>query len=409
MAQLIPTVPGIGAALGTGISSSLNALAEAKIKQMIEAPQQEKIAQILSYLSGAPEGNASQQEPSYYPEGASQQAQKNPQQVQPGIQKNPLIESLQRGGVGQQELAQLLGLAPQQEAAQQESQGAVAQKAQLGQPRQLTREKFKELLSSVPAHMQPQLIAAYQGQQAKIAEREKEERKTQQLDQREINKRTQPFYDKVIEGDKSAKQIKHRLKKLQRLDESGKLPPAALYNALTSLESIGTKEGAAIGGAIGGALGTGTGALLAGPLGATLGLTEGTAQGAALGAGLGAAIKPVTSILRSALIGAYPDTEEFEKTSLEFIKDVRPLIGGHVTENQLDLFLRSIPTLATTTEGRKVIIKNMGILAEGSTAEFDALEEIIEANNGKRPDGLEFKVARLADEKRKKYAEQWKI
>jgi hypothetical protein len=365
MAQFIPTVPGIGAALGSGFSSGIDKIASLKIDQMLKQQQSKEFTDALNAL--AQQNQPQQQEQQVTPEG-----------------------QLQAGQVPTQAAAGTTAQAPAQQ-----------------------KQDFNPLLKAIASgkNLTPQQIQTLLGiQQAQQQQQEKrgiQERKEAHQTQKEIDQRTQPFYDKIIEGGKSAKQIKHRLTKLKELDAKGKLPPAALYNILTSLESIGTKEGAAIGGAIGGALGTGTGALLGGPLGATFGLTEGSAQGAALGAGLGAAIKPVTSILRSALIGAYPDTEEYEKTSLEFIKDVRPLIGGHVTENQLDLFLRSIPTLATTAEGRKTIINNIGILAEAATAEYDALEEIIEKNGGKRPDGVEFKVSKIADEKRKEYAKRW--
>lgn len=424
MATIVPTVPGIGAALGTGLSKSLNSLVEAKIKQIVEAPQQQRLAQLFSYLSGAPAGEFSPQQVDQglaqdqpqFEQLPGQQPQQRNGQSQSGIQKNPLIEALQRGNVSKEELLQLSGLAPQTDgqplakpslARQPESQNRQ-------QPRQLDRETFRQLLATLPPHLQAQAVAAYQGQQAKIAEREKENRKTEQLDQREINKRTQPFYDKIIEGEKVAKETKHTLKKLKEL-EKGDLPPSGLYNVLKSLESIGTVQGAAVGGSIGGAiggiLGAGTGTALGGPVGAGIGLTtglaKGSATGAAIGGGIGAAIKPITSVLRSILTNVYPDTEEFEKTSLEFVKQARPLIGGHVTENQLDLLMKRIPTLETTKHGRENIINNIGILAEGATADYDALEQIIKENGGKRPDDLEFQVNRRADRIRANAAKRW--
>lgn len=52
MAQVIRGKPGIGAAFGTGLAGGLNALADAKIKQMIDAPRQQNLANILSKISG---------------------------------------------------------------------------------------------------------------------------------------------------------------------------------------------------------------------------------------------------------------------------------------------------------------------------------------------------------------------
>jgi hypothetical protein len=135
MAQLIPTVPGIGAAFGTGVGSGLskaiNTFTEAKIKQMVEAPQNERIAQIMARISGAPSGQPNQ---------AAQQTQ-------------PSIEQLS----GQQ----------QQQAPQQQSSQA--------QP-ELTAEEFAELLKGVPAHLHGPVVNAYQAhQKAKAQERRHQE------------------------------------------------------------------------------------------------------------------------------------------------------------------------------------------------------------------------------------------
>jgi hypothetical protein len=133
MATFIPTVPGIGAALGTGLSKSLETLAESKIKKMIEAPQNDRIAQIMSLISGAPAGQPNQ---------AAQQAQ-------------PSIDQLS----GQQQ--------QQQQAPQQRPP--------------ITREQFQTLLSGLPPGLQAQAVAAYQGQQkAEAQERRHQENKSLQ-------------------------------------------------------------------------------------------------------------------------------------------------------------------------------------------------------------------------------------
>jgi len=69
MATLIPTVPGVGAALGTGLSKSLEALAQGKIKQMVEGPQNAAFSQLVGSLypqqgqtqTGQPGSEAAQQ------------------------------------------------------------------------------------------------------------------------------------------------------------------------------------------------------------------------------------------------------------------------------------------------------------------------------------------------------------
>src|SRR2546425_8979705 len=205
MAQFIPTVPGVGGALGTGLSKSLEALAQGKIKQMIEAPQQEKLAQIFSYLSGAPAGMAPQGEITPQVSG----------QAQPGLEGAGLTPQ----GLGQ--------------VAQPQSSAQATTGKQ--QPRQLDQQTFQKLLAQLPPHLQAQAVAAYQGQQAKVAQNEKEARKEAHEQQKEINKSTQKYYDEVIARGASATQANERLDKMKNLIKKGNLPNSTFYNILNSL------------------------------------------------------------------------------------------------------------------------------------------------------------------------------
>lgn len=363
MAQFIPTVPGIGAALGTGLSKSLETLAEAKIKKMVEQPQQEKLAQLFSYLSGAPA-----------------------EQAQPSID--------QLAGQNQQQTPQ-----PQLQQQQQQLQA---------QPRQLDRETFQKMLATLPPHLQAQAVAAYQGQQAKIAERQKEERKEQLLDQREINKRTQPFYEEVVAKGKSAQNNIKRAKRLEDLSLKGSLPPAELYKFLSKIEEVPSTAGGAIGATIGGVLG-GLAGSVGGPAGAIAGAATGGAKGAGWGGAIGGLIGPIASTLKTALARGYSDTEEFEKLSADFLKDAKGIFGGRITNADLTAFFQTVPTLNQTQHGRLKIIKNMRAFNEAAIAEYEALEEVIKENGGKRPDNLAFVVQRRAQDKIDKAAKEFEV
>lgn len=341
MAQLIPTVPGIGASLGTGISKSLDTLVNAKIKQMVEAPQQEKLAQLFSYLSGAPQ---------------SQTAQQISEQAQPSVD--------QLSGQSQ-------SLQPQQQ----------------NQPRQLDQQTFQKLLATLPPGLQAQAVAAYQGQQTKIAEREKESRKEAHAEQKEINARTQKYYDEVIAKGESARFANKRLDKMKGLIEKGGLPISTLYNVISSLEEVSPTSGATAGGL--------TGGLIGGPLGGIIGTAA------------GALISPVATILKGIQRQTSPNTEEFEKLSADFIKDAKGVFGSRITDADLKAFLKTVPTLAQTDQGKLKIISNIEAFNKASLAEEESLKEVIKEHKGKRPDNLQFLVQEKTRKKLDKFANEF--
>jgi|SRR5690348_5636214 hypothetical protein len=358
MAQFIPTVPGVGGSFGTGISKSLNALAEAKIKQMIEAPQRQAYADALAAILGA-----------------------NPEQVQQD-------ESILQQGAGQNVAA--AGQPAAQEAAQ------LAQQQQMSQEPLRPRNPNQALLDSLKkgglSEQQAfQLGGLAQQKQLRTAEQAKQVRKEERDKQKEINASTQKYYDSVLDNGKAAKNNLKRIKRLEELSLNGSLPPAELYKFVTKIEEGAPNPvyGAAAGAYAGGQIG--------GPVGAV--------AGGALGAFLG----PLAGTVKAVLARQYKDTEEFEKLSADFIRDAKGIFGGRITDADLAAFFQSIPTLNQTKEGRLKIMKNMKAFNEAAVAEQDALEEIIKENGGERPSDLRFRVQKRVEEKINKAAKDFEI
>jgi hypothetical protein len=80
MVQILKGKPGLGAAFGTGLSHSLNALAEAKVKQLIEAPNQQRFSEIMSAIQGRQQ--QPQQQGNLTPQEQQLAGQAQPQQAQ---------------------------------------------------------------------------------------------------------------------------------------------------------------------------------------------------------------------------------------------------------------------------------------------------------------------------------------
>ena len=90
--------------------------------------------------------------------------------------------------------------------------------------------------------------------------------------------------------------------------------------------------------------------------------------------------------LKSALT---PESQEFDKLSKDFLRDVKKIFGARVTDNEVRQFLKTIPTLNQSDEGKLRIINNLELFNEASKVKKQAFDDIIESNGGFRPQNIE--------------------
>lgn len=74
------------------------------------------------------------------------------------------------------------------------------------------------------------------------------------------------------------------------------------------------------------------------------------------------------------------DTQELEKLSVGFLNDAKNVFGGRLTNYDVETFLKGIPTLSQTKEGRERIIKNMRIVNKGYIEREKIMRDIIKKN-----------------------------
>lgn len=82
------------------------------------------------------------------------------------------------------------------------------------------------------------------------------------------------------------------------------------------------------------------------------------------------------------------DSQEFKKLSTEFLKDARYLFGSKITQGEIQLFMKMIPTLNQTDAGKMRVIRNMKIYNEAADLRKSAMDQIIKENKGIRPRDL---------------------
>jgi hypothetical protein len=83
-----------------------------------------------------------------------------------------------------------------------------------------------------------------------------------------------------------------------------------------------------------------------------------------------------------------PESQEFNKISADFLREAKSIFGSRLTNYDVQSFLKIIPTLSQSKEGRRRIIRNMKLFNAGEVARKKVMDQIIEQNNGRKPYNL---------------------
>lgn len=101
-----------------------------------------------------------------------------------------------------------------------------------------------------------------------------------------------------------------------------------------------------------------------------------------------------------------PESEEFQKISANFLRNAKNYFGARVSNFEIEQFLKTIPSLSQSPEGRKRVIANLKHISQAANAYYDTMREVIADNNGIPPldlsekidDRIDRKLDRLSDE-----------
>lgn len=102
-----------------------------------------------------------------------------------------------------------------------------------------------------------------------------------------------------------------------------------------------------------------------------------------------------------------PDSEEFAKLEAEFLRDVRQVFpGGRITNYEIQAYLKGVPNLLNSAEGRRSIIRNRRLINDAKKARYNAYKEILKEHGGRKPPNLDIMIqertsaemARISDE-----------
>lgn len=197
-------------------------------------------------------------------------------------------------------------------------------------------------------------LASLKMKQQDIQRKERSELRKISIDeQREINKETLPYYNEINKKYKTAKEDQRRLARMEELVRNGKLD-TPLFSSLMDT----------------------------------------TAKGIF---GFGINLDSFRS----------PDSQEFKKLSTEFLKGAKNLFGARVTDNEIKMFMQMVPTLMQSDRGKLRVINNMKVYNMAEILHKQAMDKIIEENNGIRPRNLDMLVDKAVGPQLDKLAQEF--
>jgi predicted transcriptional regulator with HTH domain len=103
-----------------------------------------------------------------------------------------------------------------------------------------------------------------------------------------------------------------------------------------------------------------------------------------------------------------PESEEFQKLRQTQLRDARQYFGGRVTNFEMDQFLKSIPSLNQSPEGRKRVIANMERINKLKVKTAETARKIIKANGGIPPLDLQEQIDEKMEPERERVAQEFK-
>lgn len=103
-----------------------------------------------------------------------------------------------------------------------------------------------------------------------------------------------------------------------------------------------------------------------------------------------------------------PESQEFLKIRQSFLRDAKKYFGARVTNFELDQFLKTIPDLSQSPEGRKRVIANLKRFNRLAVDRANVMREVIDDNGGIPPLDLVEKVDKRMEKKSQVIADKFK-
>lgn len=352
----------LGQSLGTGLGSGLQSLAQLKLQDLMSrqqfGEQQRRAGALAPQLeqAGLP-GVLAQLDPQVQAAflrnfGAAQQQAAQQEQAQ---QLAKLMEQVE-GGAGVPSMGEI---SPQQRLLEQ-----LSSRISGGDAVEAPQQTNGQMEASLSAPQTPNIaISAPAGRNVlenqrlrQILQREdlsplQKQRLRDQISKRQevaekrqdaVDKKTEPYFSKTFEEAQAARAGNNRLAEMKKLVDKGELDFGALASVYETLENVIPSFG--------------------------------------IGINMDWALRP--------------DSQKFKKLTAEFLRDMKKIFGGRVTNLDVREFLKSVPRVSQTDEGKLQVIQRLASLNGPLIARGRIMQEIIDENQGFRPPNLQAETER---------------
>jgi hypothetical protein len=402
--DLGPTAGGrLGASLGTGISNSLQNLAASRMQQIQQRQQRQQLSQGLQALFNPEESEKlSNLSPDLLKNIISEKSKAQQRKVSaaPGLQS--LIPGLSSDdaqkiseltpGIQLEFYRNFLNTPAVQEEVATEEQNLVQPQQNIQQlpieqqlsPEQKLKslEKNPEIIQNIPKELsKEQRISEHKAKQA--AKKETTTVPTQNK-KKTPGEKLQEAKQKQLSGKKE-----QEIAKEERVLEHKEIQQSKKYAEELDKSHRAIREGKF-------------------RLGRMKELTEKGSLGIPL---LNYGIRTITKgisghgIDLTALLTA--DAQEMEKLSQDFSKNAKDYFPGKILQTEFESFMRTIPSLSQSNEGRRKVMHNIDTLWDLQELYYKAKEDIIEENNGKIPPRLESLIEKRTKKESDKLSEKF--
>lgn len=103
-----------------------------------------------------------------------------------------------------------------------------------------------------------------------------------------------------------------------------------------------------------------------------------------------------------------PESQQFEKLSNDFLKEAKAIFGSRLTDADLNAFLKTVPTLSQSNEGKARVIQSLREFNDATKTRKRVMDGIIKENNGHRPRNLDSLIEERSSAELDGLAEKFK-
>ncbi len=80
-----------------------------------------------------------------------------------------------------------------------------------------------------------------------------------------------------------------------------------------------------------------------------------------------------------------PASESYLKITQDFVKNIKEVFGARITDRQIEEFLKALPTLQNTDEGKQLILDFLMLKGDATSARAETMRDIIREHGGTPP------------------------